>query len=223
MQDLSHSPLFSGIPAQDLPSLLSCLGAVSKAYPKGSIIFAEGSCITQLGIVLTGRVLIQYSDVWGTASILGTAKAGDTIGEVYACCPQEPLQISAAAAEDTQILLLDINRVLTTCPNSCTFHGTLIRNLLTVCAQKNLALSRRMLHITPKTIRGRLLSYFSACVKQEKSLVFTLAFNRQQLADYLGVDRSALSAELSKMQRDGLIRYERNRIEICQSDDLPFL
>ena len=219
--NLTTSPLFQGISEEDIDSLLHCLGALERRYPKGNVIFQEGKPIECLGVVLTGRVLIQYSDVFGTSSILGSAGPGDTFGEAYACCSGVPLQIEAVAAEETAVLLLNVQRVLTTCPNSCTFHAGLIRNLLSVCAQKNLAFSRRMLHTTPKTIRGRLLSYFSERVKQEKSRKFTLPFNRQQLADYLGVDRSALSAELSKMQRDGLIRYDRKTVELCQTEHLP--
>ena len=219
--ELTMSPLFAGIPEGEIDALLQCLGAVERHFAKGEVIFPEGEPIECLGVVRSGRVLIQYCDVFGTASMLGSAGVGDTFGEAYACCPGEPLQIEAVAAEDTAVLLLNVQRILTTCPNSCAFHAGLIRNLLTVCAQKNLTLSRRMLHTTPKTIRGRLLSYFSERVKVTKSRRFALPFNRQQLADYLGVDRSALSAELSKMQRDGLIRYDRKTVEICRTEHLP--
>ena len=219
--ELTTSPLFGGIPEGEIDALLQCLGAVERRYAKGEVIFPEGEPIECLGVVLSGRVLIQYCDVFGTASILGSAGVGDTFGEAYACCPGAALEIEAVAAEDTAILLLNVQRILTTCPNSCAFHAGLIRNLLTVCAQKNLSFSRRMLHTTPKTIRGRLLSYFSERVKVTRSRRFALPFNRQQLADYLGVDRSALSAELSKMQKDGLIRYDRKTVEICQTEHLP--
>ena len=210
--ELFTSSLFRNMTQKQVLSLLQNLGTIQKQYQKGSVIFPEGKSIDRLGIVLTGRVLIQYNDVWGTSSILGSAHPGDTFGEAYACCPGEALQISAVAAEDTEVLFLSVSRILG--------HTTLMQNLLTVCAHKNLALSRRMLYTTPKTIRGRLLSYFSACVKQSGRNTFTLLYNRQQLADYLGVDRSALCSELSKMQKDGLIRYHKNDIEICQEQQL---
>lgn len=220
---LSDITLFAGIAEENLSSVLNCLGAAEKQYTKGEVIFAEGDVTEQLGIVLHGQVLIQYSDISGNTSILGSAKTGDTFGEAYACSDGEPMQISAVAAEKSEVLFLNVNRVLTTCPNSCHFHSMLIRNLLTVCSKKNLALSRRMLHTTPKTIRGRLISYFSQCVKEAKSSSFLLPYNRQQLADYLGVDRSAMCAELSKMQRDGIIRYDRNMVKICRTDDISFV
>ncbi len=221
--ELSTTSLFRGISEEDIASLLHCLGAAQKRYKKGSLLLAEGTTTEHVGMVLSGRVLLQYTDVWGTSSVLGSAGPGDVFGEAYACCPDEPLQISALATEETTVLLLNVNRVIHVCPHSCTFHTTLIQNLLSVCAHKNLELSRRMLHTTPKTIRGRLLSYFSECVKLSKSNTFTLPYNRQQLADYLGVDRSALCSELSKMQKDGLVQYHRNHFEICQAEELPFL
>lgn len=214
--ELSEMPLFYNIEREDIEPLLNCLGAVQKQYKKGSIIFSEGKVIEQLGIVLEGRVLMQYSDAWGTGSILGSAKQGETFGEAYACSGNEPLQISVVAAENTKALFLNVNRVLTVCPSSCGFHTKLVRNLLSVCAQKNLELSRRMMHITPKSIRGRLISYFSECSKKAKNNAFEISYNRQQLADHLGVDRSAMCSELSKMQREGLIQYKRNQITICE-------
>lgn len=217
MINLADAALFNGIDTEDLASLLQCLGATKQFYKKGRYIFSEGEIIEQLGIVLTGRVFIECRDVFGNESILSNVSAGAVFGEAYACCPGEPLHVSVLAAEDTEVLFLNVNRILTTCPSSCAFHAKLVRNLLTICAHKSLELSRRMLHTTPKTIRGRLLSYFSECAKQANSLSFELCYNRQQLADHLGVDRSALCAELSKMQKDGLIQYHRNHVEILQS------
>ena len=110
-----------------------------------------------------------------------------------------------------------MGKILTTCSNACVFHSKLIRNLLTVCASKSLQLSERIMHTTSKSIRGRLLSYFSDCAKKEGSYSFTIPFNRQQLADYLGVDRSTMCNELSKMQREGLIRYERSSFTLAEN------
>ena len=171
---LSGSALFAGIPADQLTELLQCLGEIEKQFARGCTIFQAGTVPDQLGLVLKGRVLVQCCDAWGNLSVLGSASPGETFGEAYACCPGEPLQISVQAAEDTTALFLNASRVLTVCPASCPFHARLVRNLLEVCARKNLMLSRRMLHITPKTIRGRLLSYFSQCARQAKSPVFTL-------------------------------------------------
>ena len=210
--DLTQTSLFSGISQADLSNLLSCLAAVERRYSKGTVILAEGEPTQWMGLVLEGRAIISCADVWGKSSILGFAEPGAVFGEAYACVPGEALLISVCAAEETRVLFLNVGKLLTVCGNACPFHAQLIRNLLSISAGKNLQLSRRIFHTTPKSIRGRLQSYFSECAKKSGSLTFTLPFNRQQLADYLGVDRSAMSSELSKMQRDGLIQVQGGTI-----------
>lgn len=210
--DLTQTSLFSGISQADLSNLLSCLAAVERRYSKGAVILAEGEPTQWMGLVLEGRAIISCADVWGKSSILGFAEPGAVFGEAYACVPGEALLISVCAAEETRVLFLNVGKLLTVCGNACPFHARLIRNLLTISAGKNLQLSRRIFHTTPKSIRGRLQSYFSECAKKSGSLTFKLPFNRQQLADYLGVDRSAMSSELSKMQRDGLIQVQGGTI-----------
>lgn len=210
--DLTQTSLFSGISQADLSNLLSCLATVERRYSKGAVILAEGEPTQWMGLVLEGRAIISCADVWGKSSILGFAEPGSVFGEAYACVPGEALLISVCAAEETRVLFLNVGKLLTVCGNACPFHARLIRNLLTISAGKNLQLSRRIFHTTPKSIRGRLQSYFSECAKKSGSLTFKLPFNRQQLADYLGVDRSAMSSELSKMQRDGLIQVQGGTI-----------
>ena len=214
MVKLSDTPLFRGIREEDISALLQCLGAVERTYRKGETILREGEATACMGVVLSGMALISCGDVWGNNSVLGSAAPGSVFGEMYACLPGEPLLISVEAAEDTAVLLLNVGKVLSTCTNACLFHTRLVQNLLAVCAQKSLQLSRRILHTTPKSIRGRLLSYFSERVKREGCCAFTVPYTRQQLADYLNVDRSAMCSELSKMQREGLIRYEKNRFRL---------
>ena len=208
---LSETQLFRGIEEQEIDSLLQCLAATKREYKKGEVILSEGTITESLGIVLSGMAIISCSDIWGNNSILGDIAPGAVFAEVYACIPGEPLRISVSAAEDTTVLFMNVGRVLSTCTNACPFHTKLVRNLLTVCAYKSLQLSQRILHTSSKSIRGRLMSYFSQCAKGSGSWSFQIPYNRQQLADYLGVDRSAMSNELSKMQKEGLIEYQRNQ------------
>lgn len=147
---LSNTRLFRGIGSDELPLLLQCLGAAQKHYDRGETILAEGAPTEQLGMVLTGMAMIGYDDVWGSHSLLGHVGPGEVFAEPYACIPGEPLLISVTASEDTEVLFLNIGKVLTTCTNACPFHAKLIQNLLTVCAAKNLQLSQRILHTTPK-------------------------------------------------------------------------
>ena len=217
--NLGNTPLFRGMTVPDIEEMLRCLRAVERTYKKGAVILPEGTPTEQLGVVLSGRVIIEMGDVWGNNSVLSSVGAGGIFAEAYACVPGEPLMVNVTAAEDTRALLLNIRRVLEPCANVCPRHVRLVRNLLTLCSEKNLQLSRRVLHTGPKSIRKRLLSYFSECIKRTGSYSFDIPYNRQQLADYLSVERSALSNELSLMQRDGLIRYEKNHFGVMEQID----
>lgn len=207
---LSKTMLFSGISQSDIPSLLDCLGSEQKRYDREEIIYHAGDLVSSMGMVLSGRVQIETNDILGNRSVLDSVGPGSVFAETYASLPAEPLMISVSAAEPSDILFLNVSRLLDTCPSGCTFHSQLIRNLLAISAQKNLNLSRRIFHTASKSIRGRLLSYLSFQAAKEGSREFTIPFNRQQLADYLSVDRSALSNELSKMQKEGLLCVKRN-------------
>ena len=178
---LTNAPLFRGMTPEEIDALLSCLNAKARACKKGEIILIEGAPTEQLGVVLSGMVIIEMSDVWGNNSVLSSVAP---------------------------------------CSHACACHAGLIRNLLTLCAGKNLQLSRRMMHTSPKRIRTRLLSYFSECIKRSGSYAFDIPYNRQQLADYLNVERSALSNELSLMRQDGILRYDKNHFVVSETADM---
>lgn len=210
--NLSNTKLFYGLKEDEITSLLDCLNAEKKSYKKGEIILSEGTITENIGIVLSGMAMISCCDIWGNNSILGNAAPGSVFAEVYACIPGQPLLVTVSAAEDTSVLFMNVGRILTACTNACPFHARLVRNLLNVCAHKSLQLSQRIQHTGSKSVRGRLMSYFSDCARHAGSNSFLVPYNRQQLADYLNVDRSTMCNELSKMQKDGIIEYERNRI-----------
>lgn len=207
---LSNTVLFHGLKEQEIKEMLSCLDAREKKYKKDEIIFRAGACVSVIGLVESGSVNIVVNFYWGNSHIFGHMGKGEIFAENYAALPGRELVCDVIAAEDTEVLFLNMGKLLTTCQNSCAYHHRLIHNLLCISAQKNLNLSTRMMHIAPKSIRERLLSYFSEQAMENGSSRFTIPFSRQQLADYLGVDRSAMSNELSKMQRDGLISYRKN-------------
>lgn len=218
LQFLSTTPLFHGTTEEEVKEMLNCLGARTRSYKKGSLIYQAGDTVHAMGLVLTGSVTIENDDIWGRRNILSHISPGQVFAETYACISSEPLLVNVTAAESTEVLFLNVNRLLTTCQNSCVHHTRLIHNLLSISARKNLALSRRILHTSPRTIRERLLSYLSEEALRQGSCQFTIPFDRQQLADYLSVDRSALSAELGKMQREGLITFRKNYFELKAED-----
>ena len=216
---LLESALFSGIEPGETNEMLQCLGAEHRKFKKNEHIFRTGDTVTELGLVLTGSILIQNNDFWGNTTVLDHIIAGQIFAETYACTG-EPLMVDAVAAENTEALFLNVERVLQTCPQACVHHSKLIRNLLFLSARKNLNLSRKIFHTSSKSIRGRLLSYLSFQSTHCGSRSFTIPFNRQQLADYLNVDRSALSNELSKMQKDGLLFVDRNHFELLCNHEM---
>lgn len=211
---LANTALFRGTTPQEAAAMLNCLGAEERTYAKGERVCRCGDSVTELGMVLAGSVLIQTDDLWGSTTVLGRAGPGQIFAEAYACLPGEPLMVDVVAAEGARILFLRVERVLRVCSHSCAHHSKLIRNLLALSAQKNLSLSRKIFHTAPKTIRGRLLSYLSYQARRSGSRSFTIPFNRQQLADYLNVERSALSNELGKMRREGLLAVDKNRFTL---------
>lgn len=215
--NLSNTQLFRGLEEAEITSLLGCLNATTRSFQKGEVILSEGNITENIGILLSGLAVISCNDIWGNTSILGHVAPGSVFAEVYACIPGEPMLVTVSAAEDTSILFMNVGRVLTTCTNACPFHTRLVRNLLTVCAHRNLQLSQRIQHTSSKSIRGRLMAYFSECAKRAGSNSFLIPYNRQQLADYLNVDRSTMCNELSKMQKDGIIEYSKNQFLLKDS------
>lgn len=214
---LSNTPLFHGIREDEIDSMMSCLYAREKSYKKDEIIFRAGNTTSEIGLVESGSVNIVVNFYWGTSNIFGHVSKGAIFAENYAAIPGQELLCDVVAAEDCQILFLNMEKLTTTCASGCSFHNRLVHNLLRISARKNLGLSTRMMHIAPKALRERLLSYLSEQAMEHGSPHFTIPFDRQQLADYLGVDRSAMSNELSKMQKDGLITYRKNEFTLNEA------
>lgn len=206
--------LFEGIEEREIEVILSCLQAEVKYYKKDNYIYRIGDKVHCLGLVTEGAVNIIKDDAWGNAQILDHVRAGQIFAETYACLEDEPLMVNVQAAEQTCILFLDTGRLLKHCPSSCSYHSRLIQNLLKVIASKNLNLTRKIDLLTPKSIRERVMIYLSGQAVRQGKNEFDIPFNRQQMADYLSVERSALSNELSKLKKEGLIDFRKNHFSI---------
>lgn len=217
---LAATPLFRGITQTEMESILVCLNAREREYPKKAAILRAGDTTHELGLILSGSVSIESDDLWGNKTILDHIGSGSVFAETYACIPGEALMVNVITIEPATILFLNVGTILTVCQKNCVHHTKLIRNLLSIAAQKNLNLSRRSFHTAPKSIRGRLLSYLSYQAMKQGSRDFYIPFNRQQLADYLNVDRSALSNELGKMQRENLLKINKNHFVVSEQADI---
>lgn len=207
---LQSSPLFTHIASSEIIAMLHCLGATITTKPKDSYILTTGDTTNYIGFILTGSVLICQEDILGHRNIITNALPGDTFAEAYAAVPKIPLNVSVVAKENCSFLKLDMQRVLATCPTHCKQHGQMINNLVTVLARKNIVMNEKITHTSKRSTRNKILSYLSAQVQKNNSLTFTIPFDRQQLADYLCVERSAMSVELSKLQSEGLLTTNRN-------------
>lgn len=207
---LTTTELFKTMTAEEVKNILECLNAKVKSFKKNEYILRRGDIAKSVGLVLSGSVNIEKDEIWGSHSIISNIPKGYAFAEAYACSENKFLMIDAVAAENTEVLFINIEHMLTTCSSGCQFHNKLIKNLVTVIAEKNLNLTRKINAITPKSIRERLFVYFSYQVMKGNSYSFEIPFNRQQLADYLCVDRSAMSNELSKMQKEGLLSFKKN-------------
>lgn len=214
---LSGCRLFAGIPAESLPPLLEHLHAYTRRYDKAQPVYRVGDTAHALCIVLAGSVSVERDDAWGNRTILDRIPPGAVFAETYACVPGTPMMVSAVAAEPSEVLFLPADRLLAPGPRPDRTHAAVLHNLLDVSARKNLTLTRKIFHTSPRSLRGRLLSYLSAQAVQQGSDTFDIPFDRQQLADYLCADRSALSNELGKMQREGLITFRKNHFVLHRS------
>ena len=214
---LAYCWLFRGLAPQEISAVLGCISAKQQSYPKHSFIFHAGDCVTHAGIVVRGELHIVREDIWGNRAIQAVCRPADLFGEVFACLPDHTADVSVLAKQDTEVLYLDMQHLLTSCSNSCAFHNRLIHNYVTVLAQKNRMLNQKIRHCTQRTIRGKVLSYLSEQAMAAGSTTFRIPLNRQQLADYLSVDRSALSAELSHLQSQGLLTFHRNQFTLFAS------
>lgn len=211
---LKNNPLFKEVNEDEILKMLSCLKTHEAKYHKHDTIIRAGSIISEFGILVEGEAHVIQDDYWGNRTIIHEIHIGELFGEAYACVPGEEMGVSLVANKNCSVLFFDIGHMLKLCSNSCPYHHKVIQNLLSICAMKNILLTKKISHITKRTTREKILSYLSAEVIKQGKHRITIHFNRQQLADYLSVDRSALSAELSRMQKEKLITYDKNTFHL---------
>ena len=207
---IHSSTLFSGISEEELTAMLSCLDTKTESFPKDTFLLHAGDTAESVGLVLLGSVLIVQEDIWGNRNILSKAYAGQTFAAAYACAPGSLLNVSVLAETPVMAMFLNVKRVLNVCPSACAHHSRIIRNLLGELAEKNLRFGEKLTHMGQRTTRAKLMSYFSAEAQRLGTCEFDIPFSRQQLADYLAVERTGLSQELGKMRSEGLLDFYKS-------------
>lgn len=213
-------PFFDGIEEHELNAMLSCLDVRIKEYKKGEMIFNEGDKARYVGLVLKGAVQVVRDDFYGKRSILTTLKEHQLFGESYACSELEFLPVGVYANQNCKIMLMDVRRMIRTCTNNCLFHTRLINNLLKHVVEKTLMLNQKIEYMSKKTTKEKVMAYLLGKAKEAGKESFTIDLDRQSLADYLGVERSAMSAEISKLKKEGYINVNKNHFEILMDMDL---
>lgn len=212
---LAQSLLFQGVSLSDLPHLVRCLQPKEVTYPKDYTIIEEGDLLDELAVIVAGSVTVVRHDFWGNRTLVAKLGPGDIFAETVACTADKSVA-SIITEEKTVVLFLSVQKIISTCSSACVFHQAIIANMIRLLAHKNLVLMQKMNHITKRNTREKLLSFLSEQAKSGGSQQFTIPFDRQQLADYLCVDRSAMSSELGKMKSDGLIEYTKNTFVLKQ-------
>lgn len=211
---LKRSALFAGVEESKIPVMLNCLGAKKSSYKKGEYVLRQGEYIDSVCVLLSGRLHIRNEDYWGNGSILGRIEPGDMFAEAYSVPGSGALLNDVTAVEDSEVLFLDVKKIFSPGKCACGFHEIIIKNLVYEISEKNRNLVVKLGYMSKRTIREKLTAYLSDESKKQNRPSFEIPFNRQQLADFLSVDRSAMSKELGKMKNDGLIEFDKNRFTL---------
>ena len=217
LKALDNCPIFDSINSDHVSAMLDCLGAKTHKYRKGNYIFSAGDKAGSVGIVLSGKVQIVRTDYYGNRSIIGEMKTSQTFGENFACSDIEHMPMDVIAAEDSCVMLINARRITRTCSHACAFHNRMIFNLLKIVTRKNLMLEEKISVTSRRTTRDKLLAYLVMTAKKKGSDSFVIPYDRQTLADYLGVDRSGLSAEISKLCKENLIRCHKSNFTLLHN------
>ncbi|MBQ4114635.1 Crp/Fnr family transcriptional regulator [bacterium] len=211
---IKNSPIFFGINETELKEILTCFNARIKNYDSEQAIIRQGDIINEIYLILEGSVNIEKDSYWGRRIIVTQLGVNDNIALAFVASRNMEVSIDAISATKTKLLVLSYSKCTSMCQNACTKHKLLINNLFEILSKENINLLQKIENISQKTIRDKLLTYLSNESKKAKSNVFEIPFNRQDLADYLNIDRSAMSFELSKMQKDGLLSFEKNKFKL---------
>lgn len=215
---LKRTRMFAGVGEEEMESMLACLGANVRSFKSGEYVFRQGERCDAIAVLAEGKLHIRSDDYWGNRSILSSLGAGEMFGEAYAAPDSGALLNDVVTVEDSTLIFFDVKRVLTTCSSACCFHTMVVQNMFFAISEKNRKLVQKLGHMSKRSTREKLISYLSEEAKRQATGEFSIPFNRQQLADFLSVDRSAMSAELSKMRSEGLLEYNKNNFKLLHKE-----
>ena len=213
---LKSTQLFSGVGEDEIAAMFGCMQARLKSYKKGEYVFRQGEFLNCITVLVEGALHVQRDDYWGNKSIITTVGVGEMFGEAYVAPNSGAIMNDVIAVENSTVIFFDVHRIQTQCPSACRHHSMVIQNLFFAISEKNRKLVQKLGHMSKRSTREKLISYLSEEAKRHNSGSFSIPFNRQQLADFLSVDRSAMSNELCKMRDEGLISFDKNNFTLKQ-------
>ena len=207
---IKNSALFYGISDSELKGILECFMARVRTYDAGDVIIRQGERVLNLYMVLEGGVNIEKDSFWGRRIIVSRVNQNENIALAFVAA-KNVSNVDVVAVKKTKLLVLNYEKCTSMCQNACTRHRVLINNMFEILSKENIELIQKIENVSQKSIRDKLLTYLSNEAQKCKSNSFEIGFNRQDLADYLNIDRSAMCFEMSKLQKEGLISYEKNK------------
>lgn len=211
-ETIKDSALFIGIKEDEFEKLTKCMDAKIESFQKNEIIFLSGDCISSIGVVLNGRIQIVQESSEGSQTVIANLSSPELFGEVFACIGVKEIPVTVLAIENCEIMFINYEKIITSCSSACSFHTRLIKNMLKLIAQKTLLLNQKIEILSKRSTRDRLILFFH--IHNNGKREFSIPYNREQLAAFLCVERSALSGELCKMRDEGLIKFHKNKFEI---------
>ena len=211
---LKMSSLFQGVEENDLEAMLNCLGATERKYRKNDVILLAGAKVTSVGVLAEGHAQITRDDAEGNRAILSELEKADLFAEAYVAAGSVDIPVTVIATSDCRIVWIPFSKIVGTCSSACVFHRTLVQNMMRVIAVKNILMNEKMRILSCKTTKEKLMTYLSDYSERVGKNKFKIPFSRNELADFLSVDRSAMSRELGRMRDEGYLNYHKNEFEI---------
>ena len=211
---LKETKLFAGIGENEIASMLSCLDARLLEYKKGEYVIRQGERLNYIMVLVSGELHIQRDDYWGNRTIINRIGVGEMFGEAYVAPQSGAFLNDVLALVDSTVIIFDVRKILTVCSSACRFHAAVVQNMFFAISEKNRKFVQKLGHMSKRSTREKLISYLSEEAKKNNSSCFSIPFNRQQLADFLSVDRSAMSNELCKMRDAGLLEFDKNSFRL---------
>ncbi len=214
IKTLMMSSLFQGVTENDLGAMLNCLGATERKYKKNDVILLAGTKVTSVGIMVEGNAQITRDDAEGNRAILSELEKADLFAEAYVAAGSVEIPVTVIATSDCRIVWIPFGKIVGVCTTACDFHRTVVENMMRVIASKNIMMNEKMRILSCKTTKEKLMTYLSDYSERAGKSKFRIPFSRNELADFLSVDRSAMSRELSHLRDEGYLEYNKNEFEL---------